>query len=120
MAKRFFYACAGLFLLALSYHLGASNAGAQSQTFRVLYPGPLLIETGGQIYSLDAPFGWRVWSDPPPVLATSILAGKGPFITTDGTAWDKYANGEWRSYPLPGQPTPALHESWGQLKARYR
>ena len=28
--KRFFYVCAGLFLLALSYHLGAGRASAQS------------------------------------------------------------------------------------------
>ena len=30
MAKRFFYICAGIFLLALAYHLGAQNATAQS------------------------------------------------------------------------------------------
>ena len=30
MAKRFFYVCAGLFLLALSYHLGSSNAAGQA------------------------------------------------------------------------------------------
>ena len=30
MAKKFFYVCAGIFLLALSYHLGARNAGAQA------------------------------------------------------------------------------------------
>lgn len=30
MAKRFFYVCAGLFLLALSYHLGARSATAQA------------------------------------------------------------------------------------------
>ena len=30
MAKRFFYVCAGLFLLALSYHLGAGSAVAQA------------------------------------------------------------------------------------------
>jgi len=30
MAKRFFYACAGILCLALAYHLGATNATAQS------------------------------------------------------------------------------------------
>ena len=29
MARKFFYVCAGLFLLALAYHIGANNAGAQ-------------------------------------------------------------------------------------------
>ena len=28
-ARAFFYVAAGIFLLALSYHLGARNAGAQ-------------------------------------------------------------------------------------------
>lgn len=32
MAKRFFYTCAGILCLALAYHLGASNATAQSGT----------------------------------------------------------------------------------------
>ena len=31
-AKRFFYVCAGLLCLALAYHLGARNAGAQAGT----------------------------------------------------------------------------------------
>ena len=30
MAKRFMYVCAGLLMLALSYHLGARSAGAQA------------------------------------------------------------------------------------------
>ena len=30
-AKRFFYVCTGIFLLALSYHFGASNAKAAPQ-----------------------------------------------------------------------------------------
>ncbi len=30
MAKRFFYVCAGILMLALSYHFGASTAGAQA------------------------------------------------------------------------------------------
>ena len=30
MARKFFYVCAGMFLLALSYHFGASTATAQA------------------------------------------------------------------------------------------
>ena len=29
MARRFFFVCSGIFLLALSYHLGAGNATSQ-------------------------------------------------------------------------------------------
>lgn len=32
MAKRFFYTCAGILCLAFAYHLGATNAIAQSGT----------------------------------------------------------------------------------------
>jgi hypothetical protein len=32
MARRFFYVCAGLFLLGVTYHLGAGRAGAQAGT----------------------------------------------------------------------------------------
>ena len=33
-AKNFFYVCAGLFPLALSYHLGVKDAGAQTPSIR--------------------------------------------------------------------------------------
>jgi hypothetical protein len=35
MARKFFYVCAGMFLLALSYHLGASTATAQAPAEQV-------------------------------------------------------------------------------------
>lgn len=40
MTKKFFYACAGVFLLALAYHLGAGSADAQSpQPARAIVQG---------------------------------------------------------------------------------
>ena len=119
VAKKFFYVCAGLLMLAVAYHLGALNAGAQSSQFRVLHPDGV-IETGGQVYALGE-LGWVVPSSLPPVPATSIVAGHGPYITVDGTAWrlDAYT-GEWRSYPLPGGPTPTRPSTFGSIKAKYR
>ena len=35
MARKFFYVCAGLFLLSLAYHFGASNATAQAPSSSV-------------------------------------------------------------------------------------
>jgi hypothetical protein len=32
MARKFFYVCAGMLILALSYHLGASTATAETST----------------------------------------------------------------------------------------
>jgi hypothetical protein len=96
-ARKFFYVCAGLFLLALTYHLGASTATAQAgspisgftgtgdgvQQARMLYVmtlnGDVYVKRGDQMSS-----------------APSLL----------GNFWS-------------GGTTPALQESWGFLKARY-
>ena len=32
MAKKYFFVCGGLFLLAMAYHLGARNAGDKGST----------------------------------------------------------------------------------------
>ena len=59
MAKRFFYVCAGLFLLALSYHLGASSAGANgrrivTRELVVTEPSSILRTHDNSIVYLDA------------------------------------------------------------------
>jgi hypothetical protein len=43
MARKFFYVCAGLFLLALTYHFGASTATAQAPA------NPVAAASGGTI-----------------------------------------------------------------------
>ena len=95
MAKRFFYVCAGMLLLALSYHLGATTATAQA-------PSNSVVASWESVYGGNTP---------------SIV------VTANG---DVYAGGQqgqgpWthRSNVFAGAPTPALHESWGQLKSRY-
>ena len=50
MAKKFFYVCAGLLMLALTYHLGAQSAGAQAASLRVLGSdqfGMPIVQSGG-------------------------------------------------------------------------
>jgi hypothetical protein len=93
MAKKFFYVCAGILMLALSYHFGASSAGAQASGSSIVaaFVGDVQSEpyyawaftASGDVY------GWRdgSWH-----LHSSVLAG-----------------------PTPAQPT-----SFGELKARYR
>ena len=55
MAKKFFYVCAGIFLLALSYHFGASTAHAQygaSIVGATIQDGRLIVITSsGDVYS---------------------------------------------------------------------
>ena len=93
MARKFFYVCAGLFLLALSYHLGAGTATAQA-------PGNPVVG----ITSLG-------------VSTYVVVTANGDLYGTDngpGGPWTHKAN------VFSGGPTPAQHESWGQLKAHYR
>ena len=55
-AKSFFYACAGLFLLALGYHLGAGNAHAEFANgyyFSATHNGDVRVATlDGVVWSL--------------------------------------------------------------------
>lgn len=96
MAKKFFYVCAGVFLLALSYHLGARNATAQTGSmvsgFSAVTPeyAPCLyvMTPNGDVYSSCGPD----FSRPP------------NFV---GNFWG-------------GGPTPVRPETWGSVKARYR
>lgn len=98
MAKKFFYVCAGVFLLALSYHLGAESAKAQGPT-----PG--------------AQFGFAV-----------DASNNMYVMTDDGNVFLRMHNGinglAGPVYPMgnfwAGGPTPAKQESWGTVKQRYR
>ena len=91
MARKFFYVCAGTFLLALSYHFGASTATAQAPSNSVvaLY-GNAVATANGDVYE-----------------GSNYLNGV-------PATWTKVSN------VFAGGPVPALHESWGQVKARYR
>ena len=94
-AKRFFYVCAGIFLLALSYHLGARSAGAQA-------PGnPVVaVASSGGGCPLNSCY-------------TVVMA--------NGDLWTEVSGGPWQLMPGPfSGPSPAQHESWGAMKSRYR
>ena len=96
-ARAFFFVCAGLFLLALAYHLGARSAGAQSGsaiTGMALEGGNMVVLTStGEVFARSAPWGW---------LSGFQLA---PAVSL-GNFWS-------------GSATPAQSISIGQLKAMY-
>ena len=92
MARKFFYVCAGMFLLALSYHFGASTATAQS-------PGNPVVATFGSNAMVVTANGDVYWNR------------SGQPI---GPVWSLAGN------VFSGAPVPTQHESWGQVKARYR
>jgi hypothetical protein len=87
MARKFFYIAAGMLMLALSYHFGASTASAQAPGNPVVaaFAGPYVVTANGDVY-----------------------AGGG------GTG-SNYASWALVANVFSGGPTPALHESWGQM-----
>lgn len=92
MAKRFFYVCAGIFLLALSYHFGARSAGAQAPGNPVVAAfgvNPAVVTANGDVYLGGGgnAGGWTNWT-----LVSNVFTG----------------------------PTPAQRTTFGALKAKYR
>ena len=91
LAKRFFYVSAALFLLALTYHLGARNAGAQA-------PGNPVVGIAG-----TSGFMLAVTCD-----------GDSYATVDDGISWHRTTN------IFGNGPTSAVPQTWGQVKDRYR
>jgi hypothetical protein len=99
MAKRFFYVCGGILMLALAYHFGATSARAQAGS------------TGftGMSVTND---GWVYVMTPNADVYRRLVAGAGVWqsgnpSTLVGNFWD-------------GGATSAQPTSFGALKAKYR
>ena len=91
-ARAFSYVAAGLFLLALSYHLGASTATAQAPgnpvVAAVQMNGLVVVTANGDVYY-------------------------NPNNTGPAGYWVHNSN-------VFSAPTPAQQQSWGAVKSRYR
>jgi len=90
--KRLFYASAAILMLSLAFHFGYTTARAQAPGNPVV----ALVNQGSSSYFYA--------------------------VTANGDVYDCVGDqGPWqhRSNIFSGGPTPALQESWGQLKARY-
>ena len=140
MARKFFYVCAGMLMLALAYHLGASTAHGQGAGSVLDADDPGLgsyvVTSSGRVYF--ALYGTNLapaprWTPKGTILSVAPIvriqgAGTGPtgidvvhafdadgnfYVSADGGAtWVRRGN-------VFGAPTPALNSSWGQVKARY-
>lgn len=94
MARKFFYVCTGLFLLALTYHLGARNVTAQA-------PGNPVVA----------------------VIQSTCPENSNVVVTANGDLWGaSYCAGPWTHVGnvFSSGPTPVKQETWGGVKARYR
>jgi len=130
-ARAFFFVCAGLFLLALSYHLGARNAGAQAGAtvgeISWNYGAQVAAVQGRTIYTVAIP-------NPPdggfPVQTLAPVPGASPIIAVDAVSnsallenGDVYVRegGGWvlKGNLFGGGPVPVQRETFGSLKVRY-
>jgi hypothetical protein len=140
MARKFFYICAGMFLLALAYQLGVTNARGQAGGVVVAVTDPgqgsYVVDASGAVYftlygsNLAPAPHWSLRgtiSSSSPIVhiegagTTSTgqdvehaFASNGDFFVSSdgGRTWSRHGN-------VFGAATPALHQSWGQLKSRY-
>jgi hypothetical protein len=139
-AKRLFYASGAVLLLAVAYQLGVTNAQGQSGgTLADVHDtglGSYAVTPSGAVYfsfygSISAPAPhWSLRgsiSSSSPIMhigdaetdasgqvVVHAFAENGNFYvsTDDGRTWSLHGN-------VFGAATPALNESWGQLKSRY-
>jgi hypothetical protein len=111
-----------MFLLALSYHLGASTAVAQA-------PGNIecigfderwgIAVIDHQLHEFDAPL--HEISPPIPSASRAIFCGFHGVVLESGEMWNLQADGAWHLIGnIGGAPTSTTNMSWGQVKARYR
>jgi hypothetical protein len=128
-AKAFFFVCAGLCLLALSFHLGARSARAQAPGpgwfFAGAYAGSTYITTTtGDTWAYNG----ATWSGPWNIFGgasrTIVSMVPGEALTSTGEVWynnSTYAIGTFTNAGVPPiGPTPAKQASFGALKAKYR
>lgn len=96
--KRLFYASASILMLALAYHLGATNAGAQAP--------------GNAVVAVVPPDG------------AGGVSGNGAVVTANGDIYASSGGSFAPPYRFIGNvfssATPANTTSFGALKAKYR
>jgi hypothetical protein len=138
MARKFCYVCAGMFLLALSYHLGASTAVAQGPASTVIAaygwresePAHYAAVVGRTAYVLTAgdtvyPFSATIPGTAPVVAVGGSMANtlnNVCVVLANGDAYSAaYNDASWQydGNVIGAAPTSTGRASWSQVKARY-
>ena len=139
LAKRFFYVSAALFLLALTYHLGARGATAQgssSPTVAAWFASTMsayqlvAVDNSGQIWRMGAAGVWEEIDrlPGPPTSVTTGQRGDIAITMADGSICTSTAVSDdsgrvrytFTCNPGPLGATSAQRSSWGAVKDRYR
>ena len=135
MLKKWFYASASVLMLALAYHLGATNARGQvgaSVAAAVLYiHGSFAVSSTGDVYfatysETGAGAHWsrigKVGASAPIVAIEDVVENYCHAVALDGSFYVSTDAG--RTWQLMGNvfggPTVVGPETMGALKARYR
>ena len=126
-ARAFFYVAAGVFLLALSYNLGARNAAAQVGFEAPEWDYGIVTIVQGRTVIIGRPsaaaasgLDLEVLPEPPgtgQIVSASGLERRVLLDNCDVYQW--YGGWVFKGNMLSG-PTPAARESFGALKSRYR
>lgn len=129
MAKKFFYVCAGVFLLAISYHLGASNATAQAPSDPIVAAASgYFFAESGDVYMMsgEGPLQFGnlfalAGHAPSPVTCAQLVGASLQVATSTGDVLRMDTPGVWYfAGSLGPSGTSAGRSSWGALKDRYR
>ena len=128
-AKRFFYVCAGMFLLALTYHLGARTAQAQGPSeFYVAEVdlSAVVAFPNGDVYGQNATStGWEparnIFGGQPAGRTIVKFDGVTALASSGEVLWSNPPGAPWRNLGIPGVGAVDVQpHSLGQLKVRFR
>jgi hypothetical protein len=138
MARKFFLVAAGMLMLALSYHLGASTAGAQAQGSTVIAaygwrdsePAHYAAVVGRTAYVLTSgdtvyPFSATIPGTAPVVAVGGSMANtlnNVCVVLANGDAYSAaYNDTNWQydGNVIGAGPTSIGRASWSQVKALY-
>ena len=138
MAKKFFYVCGGLLMLALAYHVGATDGEAQGggalDAAFISACGDVSAVSGRTIMFSGGSTSYLPYVHPYPVPGSAAVVScayagctSGGFYAVLATGEIYLSAGDTRN-PGPwtyigsalGAPTAGRGATWGQVKARYR
>ena len=127
MARKFFYVCAGLFLLAAGYGFGARNVGAGALLQTGSASAAACGVAGRFVFAMPRDGGAVIsWPQPLPGSASAVGVfcneeGYACVIMDDGDVFHAFTTDAWQlSGNLFSGPTPVQGETLGQFKVRYR